>query len=247
MIQPVQGTITADFNTWVNYSIAGHPTRIHKGKTQWQHQAWDIVTDTYAPIYAPADCTIEIKVDGKHDSDMQGYGNELYVRFDDGAVMRITHLQSGIPVSNGQRVQKGALLAYTGKTGYRTPQWVIHTHLEILMNGQRVDPATYNPPTNSNNDEDMPRRPRLHARFTLCAVKDYPGTGSTSQYVVTENDRSKGYWEVKTEDIKDTIDLFHGEVDTNQRYKDLGGKKSSWNGNWSANQAAKNWPELLTF
>jgi murein DD-endopeptidase MepM/ murein hydrolase activator NlpD len=67
-------------------------------------------------------------------------GLEVDIRHADGRVTRYAHLGSVAPaLANGQRhVAAGERIGRIGRTGIT---YGTHLHLELLVNGQRVDPA----------------------------------------------------------------------------------------------------------
>ena len=68
-----------------------------------------------------------------------GYGNVVDVDHGDGVVTRYAH-QAEIDVKVGDTVPAGAHLGTVGSTGRSTGP---HLHLEILVDGQPVDPITW--------------------------------------------------------------------------------------------------------
>ena len=67
-----------------------------------------------------------------------GYGNLLTIDHENGYVTRYGQLD-GFEVSAGERVLAGQLIARVGSTGRSTGP---HLHLEVLKNGERVDPQS---------------------------------------------------------------------------------------------------------
>ncbi|HEY8548664.1 MAG TPA: peptidoglycan DD-metalloendopeptidase family protein [Vicinamibacterales bacterium] len=66
-----------------------------------------------------------------------GYGNLVIVRHAGGLETRYAHLAS-IDVAAGTRVAEGQSVGRVGSTGRSTAP---HLHFEVLVNGERVDPA----------------------------------------------------------------------------------------------------------
>jgi len=128
---PTNGRITQDFYSPVDY-IAGRTT----------HEALDIVTNGNQPIYALGDGVVTKVVDGKGYLPNKGYGNEVWIQYDNGVLSRACHCAIGIIAKVGQRVVEGQRVAYTGATGFRWSLPTIHTHYETMINGVRVDPMT---------------------------------------------------------------------------------------------------------
>lgn len=130
---PVQGRITQDYDTHVDY-IPGQST----------HEAIDVVTDGYQPIKAIANGRI-VKVNDSHsEGSMSGYGNEVTIEYENGVRDKFSHLQQGSMPKVGTKVSIGDVIGSTGRTGYRVPSTVYHTHWERYVNNTRVkfDPRT---------------------------------------------------------------------------------------------------------
>ena len=68
-----------------------------------------------------------------------GYGNYVYVQADNGYKIYYAHTTNNIPVSVGQRVSKGQVIAYMGDSGSSTGT---HLHYQIEdAFGNRLDPC----------------------------------------------------------------------------------------------------------
>lgn len=68
-----------------------------------------------------------------------GYGNCIMIDHGNGMQTLYGHM-SGYAVSYGDVVSKGDTIGYLGSTGMSTGT---HCHLEVIVNGSRVDPAAY--------------------------------------------------------------------------------------------------------
>lgn len=68
-----------------------------------------------------------------------GYGNVVEIDHQDGLISRYAHLQKA-DVTVGTVVKKGQLIARVGNTGRSTGP---HLHLEVLQDGQQIDPMRY--------------------------------------------------------------------------------------------------------
>lgn len=68
-----------------------------------------------------------------------GYGNCVIIDHGNGMQTLYGHM-SGYAVSRGDTVSKGQTIGYLGSTGVATGT---HCHLEVFVNGSRVDPAGY--------------------------------------------------------------------------------------------------------
>ena len=72
-----------------------------------------------------------------------GWGNYVLIRHDNGMFSRYAHLQSGLPVSEGQRVDENTIIGIIGESGRAYGR---HLHFEVQMNsssGSRIDPTRY--------------------------------------------------------------------------------------------------------
>lgn len=131
-VLPTEGRITQTFDTPVNY-IAG---RNH-------HEAIDLVTSGAKPLIALDDGVIQKVIDGNTEATQTGYGNQVYIAYNHvEQTDRFCHMRYRSSVKAGQKVAQGDLLGYTGRTGYRYPLSVYHTHWESFVDGRRVDPLT---------------------------------------------------------------------------------------------------------
>ena len=143
---PVEGRITQNFYTPVNYI---------KGRII--HEAVDIVTEGYHPLKMIAPCVV-VKVINQYDYlPNSGFGNELWVEYENGYQDRFCHCLKDSFVPVGTKLNTGDIAAKTGQTGYRNPITTFHTHMERYVNGVRVDPLDekYQPPKNNKQDNDI--------------------------------------------------------------------------------------------
>lgn len=97
------------------------------------HHGMDLAVPVGTPIRAAAAGTVT------YSGAMGSYGIIVIIDHGNGIETRYAHL-SRTTVSRGQRVQRGALIAYSGNTGNSTGP---HLHFEIRHRGQSVDPAQY--------------------------------------------------------------------------------------------------------
>jgi murein DD-endopeptidase MepM/ murein hydrolase activator NlpD len=97
------------------------------------HSGLDIRAERNTPIHAPAAGIVV------HAGAAQDYGTAIVL--DHGQDIRTLygHLQK-LNVQNGQRVERGAVIGYTGNTGRSSGP---HLHYEIMVKGQAVNPRAY--------------------------------------------------------------------------------------------------------
>ena len=69
----------------------------------------------------------------------RGYGTAVEIDHGDGLISRYGHL-SATKVKEGEVVKKGDMVAWMGSTGRSTGP---HLHLEVLKNGEPVNPREY--------------------------------------------------------------------------------------------------------
>lgn len=72
-----------------------------------------------------------------------GWGNYVLIRHDNGMFSRYAHLQSGLPVHEGQRVDENNIIGIIGESGRAYGR---HLHFEVQMNSSsssRIDPTRY--------------------------------------------------------------------------------------------------------
>ncbi|HEV2131716.1 MAG TPA: M23 family metallopeptidase [Longimicrobiaceae bacterium] len=98
------------------------------------HEGIDISAPIGEPILAPAKGVVRI-------AGMQpgGYGNTVEIDHGYGYLTRFAHA-SRILVRNGQRVERGQVIAEVGATGLVSGP---HLHYEVEVNGKPVDPLNF--------------------------------------------------------------------------------------------------------
>lgn len=126
MIWPTEVTeITSPFG-WRTHPVFG---------SQRFHSGIDIGAD-YGDTVSAADGGVVIFSDW-----MGGYGKAVIIEHGNGISTLYAH-NSGLLVSEGQRVRKGEAIARVGSTGYSTGP---HLHFEVRENGSPVNPTSYLP------------------------------------------------------------------------------------------------------
>lgn len=120
---PVRGAVNSEF---------GHRSSPWTSEREF-HSGLDIRAQRNTPVHAPAAGTVV------HAGAAQDYG--VAIVLDHGQAIRTLygHLTK-VAVRNGQRVERGAVIGYTGNTGRSSGP---HLHYEILVKGQAVNPRAY--------------------------------------------------------------------------------------------------------
>lgn len=108
---------------WRTHPITGRPN---------EHTGLDIAAPNGTPIEAIKGGVVTISERGS------SYGNYVVLNHGDGTSSLYAHM-SGRSVSVGQVVKQGSVLGYVGSTGSSTGN---HLHLEIRINGGRIDPVS---------------------------------------------------------------------------------------------------------
>lgn len=119
----VSGWISSDFGRRIN------PVT---GKAQL-HAGVDIPGDSGSEVLSVA-AGVVTKAER-----MSGYGNVVEIRHADGYSTRYGHNQKNL-VKEGERIEKGQVIALLGSTGRTTGP---HVHFEVRKDGEPVDPEHY--------------------------------------------------------------------------------------------------------
>ncbi|UCF80758.1 MAG: M23 family metallopeptidase [Acidobacteriota bacterium] len=122
-IWPVDGIITGGYG-WRRDPFTGRPDF---------HAAVDISARTNTPVRAPADGIVSSR------GYSSGYGNSIVLSHGFGYVTRYGHLHRSV-AEQGQRVQRGDVIAYAGSTGRSTAP---HLHYEILVNQKPINARNF--------------------------------------------------------------------------------------------------------
>ena len=97
------------------------------------HTGLDIANALDTPIQATADGVVE-------DAGwMEGYGNAVVIRHTPDIETLYGHMDR-VQVKAGQKVNRGDILGYMGRTGNATG---VHLHYEVRIDGRPVDPTPY--------------------------------------------------------------------------------------------------------
>jgi len=105
---------------------------VNKKKKEF-HKGLDIAFYPGSPIVATADGVVISA--GMHSS----YGNMVTIRHKFGFITKYAHCKS-LTVHTGQRVKRGQVIAYMGKSGRTTGY---HLHYEIRIGSQTIDPLPF--------------------------------------------------------------------------------------------------------
>ena len=120
---PVRGAVNSEF---------GQRQSPWTGEPEFHH-GLDIRAGTNTPIYAPAAGTVV------HAGPAPDYGTTVVLDHGQDIRSLYGHL-SRLNVQPGQRVERGAIIGFTGNTGRSSGP---HLHYEILVKGQAVNPRVY--------------------------------------------------------------------------------------------------------
>jgi len=124
---PVAGTITSQF---------GHRVDPITGEVS-SHTGTDIACAEGTPILAAADGTVTVA----NSLDSWGGSYGYYIQIDHGGGLETLYAHcSSICVTTDQQVQAGQVIGYVGHTGRVTGN---HLHLEVRIDGNRVDAMQY--------------------------------------------------------------------------------------------------------
>jgi peptidoglycan DL-endopeptidase CwlO len=124
MIWPVDGPV-----------VSGFGPRTINGSYEY-HPGIDIAVPEGTPIRAALSGTVSLQ---QSEAESGGYGN--YTCLDHGGGLSTCYAhQSSFAVSLGQSVSQGAIIGYTGCTGYCFGP---HLHFEVRINGSVTDPMGY--------------------------------------------------------------------------------------------------------
>jgi len=101
-----------------------------------RHRGIDLVAELNSPVHAVLSGTV-VQI-GEH----RGLGRFVELEHRHQLHSLYAHLND-VQVAPGQRIRQGAVIGTVGKTGNARSRWVTpHVHLEVLKNGEPVDPQT---------------------------------------------------------------------------------------------------------
>jgi len=123
-IMPTTGWLSSAFS-----SMRDHPV-LHVARP---HEGIDVTAPAGTPIEAPARGVVT------RAGWETGYGRMVEIDHGYGIVTRYAHA-SRLAVTRGQRVERGEVIAYVGRSGLAVGP---HLHYEVHVNGQPVNPLRY--------------------------------------------------------------------------------------------------------
>ena len=122
-------------NKELKYVASGFGWRIHPiYKTEKLHTGMDFTAPVGTPIHATGNGVVE-----KVEFDSRGLGNNIFINHGYGYESVYGHM-SKIVARPGQKILRGDLIGYVGRTGTATGP---HLHYEVRKNGDPVNPVNY--------------------------------------------------------------------------------------------------------
>jgi murein DD-endopeptidase MepM/ murein hydrolase activator NlpD len=100
------------------------------------HNGIDLAAARGTAVHAPAAGVVSVAT--SHYEPVPGYGSVIVVEHGDGWQSLYAHLDS-IDVRVGESVSSGQMIGRVGTTGLATGP---HVHVEVLRDGERIDPAS---------------------------------------------------------------------------------------------------------
>lgn len=98
------------------------------------HRGFDIDGQSGDPIVAAASGVVTRSYYSS------GYGNRVEIDHGDGITTTYSHMLEAQRIPQGRRVAAGELVGLMGSTGVSTGS---HLHFEVIVNGEKVDPAPW--------------------------------------------------------------------------------------------------------
>lgn len=113
---------------------SGFGYRVHPVSGRWEfHEGVDLKMPHGSPVYATADGTVSFA------ARRYGYGLVVYIDHPSGFSTRYAHC-SRLVVRKGERVRKGQIIAFVGRTGTTTGT---HLHYEVRYKNRLLNPARF--------------------------------------------------------------------------------------------------------
>ena len=127
-IQPIE-------NSDLSRTAAGWGVRMHPFyRIRKLHEGMDFTAPIGTEIFATGDGTVE-----ELEKSNRGHGNIIIIDHGFGYKTLYAHLD-GFNVKKGQKVKRGEVIGYVGKTGLSA---ATHLHYEVHLNGKKVNPVNY--------------------------------------------------------------------------------------------------------
>lgn len=117
------------------FGFRNHPIR----KQRIRHGGVDFAAPTGTPVYASGDSTVQVRRFSR------SAGNMVVLDHGEGMVTRYFHLDAfaqGLEI--GRSIKQGETIGYVGSTGASTGP---HLHYEIIVDGEKLDPLTFDTTT----------------------------------------------------------------------------------------------------
>lgn len=143
---PLQKQLFSAFGLGLNKPPATEESTLHPLPVQYdyvsssfgprwgrQHQGIDLAAQSGKPIHATSDGVV------LHSGWEAGYGKSVVIDHGQGVQTRYAHCAKVLAVV-GETVQKGAIIGKVGSTGHSTGP---HLHFEVIVKGERKNPAWY--------------------------------------------------------------------------------------------------------
>lgn len=127
-IQPIE-------NSDLSRTAAGWGVRMHPFyRIRKLHEGIDFTAPKGTEIFATGDGTVD-----ELEKSNRGHGNQIIIDHGFGYKTLYAHLDD-FKVRKGQKVKRGDVIGYVGKTGLST---ATHLHYEVHLNGKKVNPVNY--------------------------------------------------------------------------------------------------------
>lgn len=199
-------------NEYLNGEMVGWGYRIHPiYKIKKFHEGVDFKAKKGAPVQTTASGLIEVVTFSR-----KGFGNCILVKHDKEFKTRYAHL-SEIIVTVGEKVSKGQIIGYIGKTGsveetFRDSTEVeAHLHYEVIKNNKRVDPKDYFPVVTGESESPIQIGLRIYSSQAQIGKKRSPILDSLANQRIEVNGEL-----MRIEELEKLIETQ--EMDTNVVY-----------------------------
>jgi murein DD-endopeptidase MepM/ murein hydrolase activator NlpD len=169
-----------------------------------RHGGIDWAMPVGTPVRAGASGVARVK------KDPNGYGTYVDLKMDDGTTLRMAHL-SGAEVEDGQRVNKGDVIARSGNTGRSTGP---HLHYEVIgPDGAKRDPVEWHQGRPTATPASGGRKTKTQALEELYAMDLPRRTEQLAEERITR--RYAAQDAAETEAKEELVSAAYAEIDTN--------------------------------